>query len=53
VVVFDAATVKDMSTFAAPHQYPVGIETVIVNGAVAVSGGTATGARAGNVVTRQ
>lgn len=28
VVVFDAATVKDMSTFAAPHRYPVGIETV-------------------------
>jgi N-acyl-D-aspartate/D-glutamate deacylase len=45
--------VKDMSTFAAPHQYPVGIETVIVNGAVAVSGGKATGVRAGRVVTRK
>ena len=53
VVVFDAATVKDMSTFAAPHQYPVGIETVIVNGTVAVSGGKATGVRAGRVVTRK
>jgi dihydroorotase/N-acyl-D-amino-acid deacylase len=53
VVVFDAATVKDMSTFAAPHQYPVGIETVVVNGVVAVSGGKATGARAGRVVTRR
>jgi N-acyl-D-aspartate/D-glutamate deacylase len=53
VVVFDAATVKDMSTFAAPHQYPVGIETVVVNGVVAVSGGKATGARAGKVVRRK
>ena len=52
VVVFDAATVKDMSTFAAPHQYPLGIETVLVNGTVAVSGGKATGVRAGRVVTR-
>jgi len=52
-VVFDAATVKDMSTFAAPHQYPVGIETVVVNGVVAVSGGKATGVRAGRVVRRR
>jgi dihydroorotase/N-acyl-D-amino-acid deacylase len=53
VVVFNASTVKDMSTFAAPHQYPVGIEAVIVNGLVAVSGGKATGVRAGKVVTRK
>jgi dihydroorotase/N-acyl-D-amino-acid deacylase len=53
VVVFNAATVTDMSTFAAPHQYPVGIETVVVNGVVAVSGGKATGVRAGRVVLRK
>jgi len=51
VVVFDARTVKDQSTFAAPHQYPVGIETVIVNGVVAVKGGVPTGARVGRVLT--
>ncbi|HEY0932032.1 MAG TPA: D-aminoacylase [Gemmatimonas sp.] len=50
VVVFDAATVKDQSTFTEPHQYPVGIETVIVNGTVAVRDGKATGVRAGRVV---
>ncbi len=50
VVVFDATTVKDQSTFAAPHQYPVGIETVVVNGQVAVRGGKATGVRAGRVL---
>lgn len=50
VVVFDAATVKDQSTFTEPHQYPVGIETVIVNGTVSVQDGKPTGVRAGRVV---
>jgi dihydroorotase/N-acyl-D-amino-acid deacylase len=52
VVVFDPATVKDQATFTEPHQYPVGIETVLVNGVVAVDGGRATGARAGRVLRR-
>ncbi|HVF40434.1 MAG TPA: D-aminoacylase [Gemmatimonadaceae bacterium] len=52
VVVFDAALVKDRATFTAPHQYPAGIETVIVNGKVAVAGGKATGIRAGRVLRR-
>jgi N-acyl-D-amino-acid deacylase len=52
VVVFDAATVKDGSTFTEPHQYPVGVETVLVNGQVAVEKGVATGVRAGRVITR-
>ena len=53
VVVFDAMTVKDQATFTEPHQYPVGIETVVVNGTVAVAGGKATGVRAGRVITRR
>ena len=52
VVVFDAATVRDASTFTEPHQYPVGIETVLVNGQVVVEKGTATGVRAGRVLKR-
>jgi len=32
VVVFDPETVIDRASFADPRQYPVGIETVIVNG---------------------
>lgn len=52
VVVFDARTVVDQSTFTEPHQYPKGIGTVIVNGVVAVENGAPTGARAGTVVTR-
>jgi N-acyl-D-amino-acid deacylase len=53
VVVFDARTVKDQATFTEPHQYPLGIGTVLVNGAVAVEGGKPTGVRAGRVVTRR
>ncbi len=53
VVVFDATTVKDQATFTEPHQYPLGIETVLVNGTVAVDGGRATGVRAGRVITRR
>jgi dihydroorotase/N-acyl-D-amino-acid deacylase len=52
VVVFDAATVKDQSTFTEPHQYPTGIETVVINGRLAVVAGKPTGTRAGRVITR-
>jgi N-acyl-D-amino-acid deacylase len=52
VVVFDPATVADQATFEAPHQYPVGIETVVVNGVIAVDAGKPTGARPGRVLRR-
>ncbi len=47
VVVFDPATVADKATYEQPHQYSVGIETVIVNGVVTVRDGKHTGAHAG------
>lgn len=53
LVVFDAATVKDRATFTEPHQYAAGIETVIVNGQVAVDRGAPTGVRAGRVLRRR
>lgn len=52
IVVFDPATVRDQATFTAPHQYPVGIPYVIVNGKVTVEGGKLTAARAGRVLRR-
>jgi N-acyl-D-amino-acid deacylase len=52
VVIFDEKTVKDQATFTEPHQYPVGIETVIVNGVVAVESSKPTGDRAGRVLLR-
>lgn len=39
VVVFDPATVEDRATFADPFQYPVGIDSVVVNGVVALAEG--------------
>ncbi|MEO6446547.1 MAG: D-aminoacylase [Gemmatimonadaceae bacterium] len=39
VVVFDPATVADRATYESPFQYPVGISTVVVNGAVALHAG--------------
>ncbi|MBX3191059.1 MAG: D-aminoacylase [Labilithrix sp.] len=52
LVVFDPAAVRDTATFEAPHAFPIGIETVVVNGAVTVEAGEHTGARAGRVVRR-
>ena len=51
LAVFDAATVKDESTYPDPHRYPTGIPYVIVNGHVAVDGGRLAGPRAGRVLT--
>ncbi len=52
VVVFDAATVSDRGTFEKPHQYPVGINHVLVNGSVVVENGALTAARPGRVLRR-
>ena len=53
LVIFDPATVADRATFEQPFQYPVGIDTVIVNGQVVLDEGTHTNARPGKVLRRQ
>jgi N-acyl-D-amino-acid deacylase len=50
LVLFNAATVKDVATFEEPHRYPVGIEYVVVNGSVTVEKSKHNGARAGRVL---
>jgi N-acyl-D-amino-acid deacylase len=50
VVVFDPATVADKATFASPHQLSEGVSEVLVNGTIAVRGGTSTGALAGRAL---
>jgi len=50
LVAFDPTTVADGATFDAPHQYPVGIPLVIVNGQITLRDGAQTGARAGRAV---
>jgi N-acyl-D-amino-acid deacylase len=52
LVVFDPATVRDEATFAAPHAYPVGISTVLVNGVPAVRRGEPVGSRSGQILRR-
>ena len=50
VTVFDPRTVQDRATFAAPNQYPAGINYVIVNGRIEVDNGQRTPALAGRVL---
>jgi N-acyl-D-amino-acid deacylase len=52
IVVFDPATIADQATYERPHQYPVGIDYVFVNGTPVVDAGKYTNARAGLVLRR-
>ena len=52
LVVFDPEAVIDRATFEDPHQYPEGIEYVVVNGEIAVDEGRFTDERAGRVLRR-
>lgn len=47
LVVFNPATVRDTATYEQPHQYPIGIEHVIVNGVHVLDPKGLTGARPG------
>lgn len=53
LVIFDPATVGDTATFENPFSYPVGIDTVIVNGQVVLDEGTHTGTKPGKVLRKQ
>jgi len=50
IAIFDPVTVADRATFEQPHQYPVGVSHVIVNGQVAFEDGKMTAARPGRVL---
>ena len=47
LVVFDPVTIRDNATYERPHQYPTGIDYVLVNGVVVVDPTGLTGARPG------
>jgi N-acyl-D-aspartate/D-glutamate deacylase len=53
VVAFDPATFVDKSTYEQPTLLAAGMKYVLVNGVVAVDGGTYTGATAGRVLEHQ
>jgi N-acyl-D-amino-acid deacylase len=50
LVAFDPAKVADKATFEQPHQYPVGIPHVWVNGIPVIKGGEHTGELSGRVL---
>ncbi len=51
LTVFNAGTVQDRATFAAPHQYSTGVEHVLVNGALAVDCCRSTAAPVGRAIS--
>jgi len=52
IVIFDLNKIADRATYQTPHQYPEGIEYVIVNGEIVVEEGKLTGVRPGKVLKR-
>src|SRR5690606_22057145 len=53
IVVFDPERIRDTATFFEPHQYPEGIEHVLVNGQFVVHAGRLTMALPGKVITNR
>jgi len=51
IVIFDPDNIKDEATYQDPHQYPVGIKYVIVNGGVAVEDGKLCYGKYGKIIT--
>jgi N-acyl-D-aspartate/D-glutamate deacylase len=50
IVLFNPDTVIDNASFVDPHQFPTGIEYVLVNGKITIENGKHTGAMAGSVL---
>lgn len=50
LVIFDENRISDQATFVAPHQFPTGIDYVMVNGEVVFANGSMTGLRPGIAV---
>lgn len=50
LVIFDEQKIIDKATFEQPHQYPEGINYVIVNGTVVIKNGEHTGKLPGKIV---
>lgn len=53
MVIFDADSIIDQATYDDPHQYPAGIETVIVNGTVVIDHGDHSGELPGRLLRRR
>ena len=52
LVLFDPNIIKDTATFENPHQYPMGIRHVIVNGETVILNGKHTGKLPGKKLSK-
>lgn len=52
IVIFDENEISDTATFENPHQYPLGITHVLVNGLPVIARGEHTGRLPGKVLKR-
>jgi N-acyl-D-amino-acid deacylase len=52
MVILNPDTIRDQATYREPHQYPVGIRHVMVNGNLVIQEGQHTMARPGMILTR-
>ncbi len=50
ISIFNLETIRDAATFSDPHQYPIGIEYVLVGGQIIISRGKHTNALAGTIL---
>jgi N-acyl-D-amino-acid deacylase len=50
ITAFDPDIIDDLATFTQPHQYPLGIRHVLVNGVAVIRNGAMTGAKPGRVL---
>ena len=53
ITIFDPQKIIDKATFMAPHQYPEGIEYVIVNGKIVIEKGEHTKEKPGKVLRKK
>ncbi|MDP6396617.1 MAG: amidohydrolase family protein [Candidatus Marinimicrobia bacterium] len=51
LVIMDLERIRDTATFFDPHQYPEGLEYVLVSGKFVVDGGEPTGSLPGKIIT--
>lgn len=52
LVIFNPKTIRDRATYADPLQYPLGIDTVLINGEITLQHGKQSNKRSGVVIRR-